>query len=119
MVCPICQSELILVQDGCSTDRGWKDESYFACPLHGESFDCEEVETSRRLDLAVEATVERIVEGLGLGAFQLAAFQEKVGRQGRNWLLVLICGFDAGCRSFESLMRFVRVTGAGRVRRAA
>ena len=129
LVCPICQAELVLVEDGCSTDRGWKDESYFVCPVHGESFDDFGLgvldfgvggEASRRLDLAVQATVGQIIEELGMGAFQVAAFQEKVLRQGRNWRLVLICGFDAGCRSFASLMRFVRVTSGGRrVERAA
>jgi len=111
MTCSHCGAQLLWIEDGCSTDRGWKDESYYICPIHGEAHEEIEPEFSpQELDQAANATTERIKKDLHLGPFQLEVFQQKVAKQRRDWRLVLICAHDAGCKSFPSLMRFIRTT---------
>lgn len=36
MTCPTCQHALRFVPDGCGTDRGWQDASYWECAECGE-----------------------------------------------------------------------------------
>jgi hypothetical protein len=116
-ICPICQTTLKHVADGCMTDRGWKDESYFICPTHGEVDEeedplqhCALSTAHRALHPSILPATEEAIQALNLTKEDLLTFQREIARQGRNWQLTLIKAHEAGVPTYPRLMDYTEAT---------